>query len=199
MGSVLSAEQTRPALYMLWSHSAIAAPFSTSIPNNYDLRPYQEGDRRLLASLFAEEGWNVDDAEWREYLDRVLPNGLFILWHTASSQLVGTAGAIHNPRGGRYYFPFGGALGYLVVHPEHRGCGLGKVLSALVVQRLLAAEYRNIWVGVQGFRLPAIKTYLKLGFVPFLHQGGLAERWQRICEQIGWPYTPDAWPTGLEP
>jgi mycothiol synthase len=130
-------------------------------------------------------------------LDCVLPNGLFILWHTANNQIVGTAGAIHNPRGGRYYFPFGGALGYLVVHPDHRRTGLGKVLTALAVRRLLDAGYQTIWVGVQGFRLPAIKTYLKLGFVPFLHQVGLAERWRRICDQIEWPYTPDLWPTGL--
>jgi hypothetical protein len=54
-----------------------------------------------------------------------------------------------------------------------------------------AAGYDPIWTGVQGFRLAAIKTYLKTGFIPFLHRDGLLERWQRICEQIGWPYTPD--------
>jgi mycothiol synthase len=190
-------EHNLPALYMLWSHPVLATPVSTTVPDGYALHTYKEGDKQLLSSFFAQEGWNVDDAEWRDYIDRVLPNGLFILSHTASNQAVGTAGAIHNPRGGRYYFPFGGALAYLVVHPDHRGRSLGALLTALVVQRLRAAEYRNIWVGVQGFRLPAIKTYLKFGFVPFLHQAGLAERWRHICEQIGWPYTPDVWPTSL--
>jgi mycothiol synthase len=197
MESRLAVEHHLPALYMLWPRSAIAAPLPTIVPDGYALGAYKEDDKQPLSALFAAEGWNVDDAEWRDYLDRVLPNGLFILSHTASNQIVGTAGAIHNPRGGRYYFPFGGALAYLVVHPEHRGRRLGAVLAALVVQRLRAAEYEQIWVGVQGFRLPAIKTYLKLGFVPFLHQPGLAERWRRICDQIGWLYTPDAWPTSL--
>ncbi len=120
-----------------------------------------------------------------------------MLWHTASNAAVGTAGAIHNPRGGRYYFPFGGALAYLIVHPDHRGHGLGMVLSNRVVRHLRSVGYEHIWVGVQGFRLPAIKTYLKRGFVPFLHQDGRSERWQRICTQLGWPYTPERWPTGI--
>jgi mycothiol synthase len=197
MESTLVAEHHLPALYMVWPRSAITVPLPTIVPDGYALGAYKDGDTQALSALFAQEGWNVDDAEWRDYMERVLPNGLFILSHTASNQVVGTAGAIHNPRGGRYYFPFGGALAYLVVHPEHRGRHLGTMLAALVVQRLRAAEYEQIWVGVQGFRLPAIKTYLKLGFVPFLHQAGLAERWQRICEQIGWLYTPDAWPSSL--
>ena len=71
----------------------------------------------------------MTDAYWQDYLERVLPHGLFMLWHTTSNAAVATAGAIHNPRGSRYYFPFGGELAYLIVHPEHRGHGLGIVLE----------------------------------------------------------------------
>jgi hypothetical protein len=66
--------------------------------------------------------------------------------------------------------------------------------ASLVVRRLLAAGYRCIRVGVQGHRLAAIKTYLQVGFVPFRHDAALHPRWQRICTQLGWPFTPDAWP-----
>ena len=121
-----------------------------------------------------------------------------MLWHLPTHQLVGTAGAIHNPRGGRYHFPFGGEVAYLVIAPPHRGHGLGAVLTAHVIQRLHVAGYEHFWLGVQGFRLPASKPYFKLGFVPFLHQDGLVERWQRICGQIHWGYTPDEWPRHLQ-
>src|SRR5205085_8041316 len=105
-----------------------------------------------------------------------------------------TAGAVHNPNPGRYYFPFGGELGYLIVHPEHRGKRLGYQVSAMVIERFISAGYESIRVCVQGFRLAAIKTYLRLGFVPFLHTEDIRLRWQQICEQIDWPFEPGKWP-----
>lgn len=191
----LADESTLPAPYLLWPEPPYSTPPQFAIPAGYQLRPYRSGNEHALAPLFQNEGWSIDDRSWQEYLERVVPQGLFILWHTPSNAIIGTVGAIHNPRGGRYYFPFGGELAYLVVHPEHRGQGLGAVLSSQVILRLLSAGYHTIWVGVQGFRLPAIKTYLKLGFQPLLHQPDLAKRWQRICQSIGWPYTPEVWPT----
>jgi mycothiol synthase len=197
MRPALPVEYGLPALYMLWPRSLLAVSPPVTIPEGYTLRPYSDGDEQRLFPLFASEGWTITAPEWQDYTDRILPDGLFVVWHVANNQPVGTAGAIHNPRAGRYYFPFGGALAYLVVHPDHRGRGLGVGLAALVVQRLRAAGYVNIWVGVQGFRLPAIKTYLRIGFVPFLHQDGLAARWKRICEDIEWPFAPEIWPTTL--
>jgi mycothiol synthase len=197
MSASLPDESALPAPYLLWPIATLASLPQIPLPVGYEFRSYRAGDEHTLYPLFEQEGWAITDAHWRDYLERVLPQGLFMLWHTASSAAVGTAGAIHNPRGGRYSFPFGGALAYAIVHPDHRRHGLGLVLSNRVVQRLLSAGYENIWVGVQGFRLPAIKTYLKLGFLPLLHQDSLATRWQRICAQLGWPYTPERWPTSI--
>lgn len=197
MSPPLPDESTLPAPYLLWPQSLLTAQPELSIPDGYEIRPYRAGDEHALYPLFLAEGWPMDDTSWRDYLDCVLPQGLSLLWHSTSNFPVGTAGAVHNPRAARYYFPFGGALAYLIVHPDHRRQGLGSVLSSHVVQRLLAGGYEHIWVGVQGFRLPAIKTYLKLGFQPLLHQADLPERWRRICLQLGWPYTPALWPTGL--
>lgn len=190
-------ESSLPAPYMLWPTAPLAAPRHILLPAGYEFRPYRAGDERSLYPLFEQEGWPMTDTHWQEYLERVLPQGLFILWHTVSNTAIATAGAIHNPRGSRYYFPFGGELAYLIVHPEHCGHGLGMLLSSRVVQHLLSLGYEHIWTGVQGFRLAAIKTYLKVGFVPLLHQDDLPERWQRICMQLEWPYTPERWPTGI--
>ena len=151
-----------------------------------------------MLALFAQEaGWTMSGEEWREYQDRLLPNGMFLVFHRPSAMFVGTAGAVHNPRGGRYYFPFGGELAYLLVQSTHRGHGLGRVLCRHVVRRFLAAGYDSIRLGVQGWRRPAVKTYLATGFVPFLYQPDVVSRWERICNQIGWPYTPHTWPTTL--
>jgi GNAT superfamily N-acetyltransferase len=150
-----------------------------------------------LALFSTEDGWSMSEDQWSDYYDRLLPSGLFLAFHAPSRTVIGTAGAVHNPRGGRYYFPFGGELANLLVHPAHRSHGLGRALCLHIVQRFLTAGYTSIRLGVQGWRLPAVKTYFTTGFVPFLYQPDLAERWERVCHTIDWPYTPHKWPTAL--
>jgi len=187
-------EHKLPGLYMLWLASLFPKPPDLETPLGYNVRTYIETDDSDLIELLSIDGGIMTDEKWRDYKDKILPEGLFLIHHTDTNRLVATAGAVHNPNPGRYYFPFGGELGYLIVHPEHRKRGLGQIVSSLVVQRFLSAGYKSIRVGVQGFRLAAIKTYLKVGFVPFLHHKDLYLRWERICMEMNWPYEPEKWP-----
>jgi mycothiol synthase len=144
-----------------------------------------------------EQEWPLTEQVWQKLVDHVLPSGAFLIVDVEARKSVATAVAVHNPRASRYYFPFGGELGYVFVDPNHRGKRLGEAVSALVVERLLKAGYRHIFVGVQGWRIPAIKSYLRLGFVPLLHDERLLPRWSRICEQIGWRSDTQTWPRSL--
>jgi len=186
-------ERILPGLYMLWPPRD---PPKIALAEGYTLRPSTEEDHDVCTLLLVD-GESMSQPEWQNYKDKILPDGLFVIVHDQSNELVATAGAVHNPNPGRYYFPFGGELGYLIVHPEHRGKGLGKAICSSVVQRFLAAGYESVRVAVKGWRLPAIKTYLKVGFVPFLHDPSVLLRWKRICEKLERPYTPNEWPTDL--
>lgn len=195
-------EHQLPCLYMLWPEHALAEPPSVPTPDGYVARPYAAGDDAALRRLLEPEEWVGTDQAWQDYKDRILPDGLFLIAHAETGSLAATAGAVHNPNPGRFYFPFGGELGNLVVHPDHRGKGLGRVVSGMVVGRFISAGYVSIRVCVQGFRLAAVKTYLRLGFVPFLHTEEVGVRWQRLCEQVGWPFEAEKWPrpdNGLHP
>ena len=190
-------EHNLPALYMLWREKPLARSAVLPVPAEYTLRSYVEGDDNQLRSLLEIDGESMTQNEWQKYKDKVLPEGLFVIIHDNSKSLVATAGAAHNPNPGRYYFPFGGELGYLIVHPEHRGKRLGRIVCAQVVQRFLSAGYGSIRVAVLGWRYAAIKTYLRVGFEPFIHDRTLLTRWKRICKEIDWQYTPDDWPQPL--
>lgn len=187
-------EHKLPALYMLWQGSGL--PELPQLSLGYTVRTYSETDYSNLLDLLSIDGGSMSNEELKNYRDKILPKGLFLISHT--DELVATAGAVHNPNPGRYYFPFGGELGYLMVHPDHRRKGLGEIVSSLVVKRFLSAGYESIRVGVQGFRLPAIRTYLKVGFVPFVYNEDLTTRWRRIYEQINRPYEPEKWPTNAQ-
>src|SRR6516164_2910303 len=88
--------------------------------------------------------------------------------------------AVHNPAATRFYFPGGGELGYLVVAPEHRQRGLGAALVTAALRRLHQGGYRHIFLGVQSWRLPAIRSYLRVGFQPFIHAPELVPRWESV-------------------
>jgi hypothetical protein len=77
---------------------------------------------------------------------------------------------------------------------------LGYALVAAVVERFCAAGYEHLWLGVQGWRLPAIRSYLRAGYRPFLHApnpDALATRWMSIFATLGLPGDIATWPRSL--
>ena len=189
----LTAERQRPALYMVlrpearWRAPAVSSSYEiVAVPS----------EEIALARPVVELDGALTDAQWEQFTDRVLPDGLFLARERKSGRWVGTASAVHNPRGGRFFFPGGGEIGYLVVDPAHRRRGLGLSLVLVAVTRFRAAGYRTIWLGVQGWRLPAIRTYLAAGFIPFLHPPApdtLEARWREVFAALGRNANPTEW------
>jgi len=189
-------ERQLPAMYMVWPINRLPSPPSLAVPSGYVAQRCLESDLGPVRTLIDSDG-PISERAWESFLDRIVPEGAFLATHAQSGQPVATASAVHNPRATRYYFPFGGEVGYVTVDPLHRRKGLGRLVVARVVARLIEAGYRHIFVGVQGWRLPAIKCYLSLGFLPFLHHADLLPRWRRICEQLDWPVREMEWPQSL--
>jgi mycothiol synthase len=189
-------ERQLPAMYMVWPVNRLPAVPVPAVPSGYVVRQCYEPDLSGVRAVIDADG-PIGDRAWDSFQDRIVPGGAFLIAEAASGRPVATASASHNPRATRHYFPFGGEVGYVAVDPGHRGKGLGPAVVALAVARLIEAGYRHIFVGVQGWRLPAVKCYLRLGFVPLLHADGLLPRWRRICEQIAWPVLEAEWPQNL--
>ena len=107
-----------------------------------------------------------------------------------SCRIVATAMCQHNYSG---QSPFTGDVGWVACHPDHRGKGLGLALCARVIQRFLEAGYTAIQLHTEYFRLPAIKTYLRIGFVPLINSSEVSSLWQEACTRLDWPFTPETW------
>jgi len=122
---------------------------------------------------------------------------MFVIQERTSSAWVGTISAVHNPMATRYYFPGGGQLGYLVVAPRHRRRGLGAALIITALRRLQQGGYRHIFLGMQSWRLPAICSYLRVGFQPFIHAPELVPRWESVFAALGRRANKTEWPTKL--
>jgi len=178
-------EERPEQLQMVWPEDRIDSPPDLCVPTGYSLRCYADEDEEDYGALMAKAGFDGWDHDRIEAARRsVLPNGFFLIEHPESGAIVATAMAQHNPS---ELHPYGAELGWVAADPKHAGKGLGMAVCAAVTRRLLQAGYRRIYLKTDDFRLPAIKTYLKLGYQPLLHAEGMLERWQAVCAKLGWP------------
>jgi mycothiol synthase len=186
-------EPKPPQLQMVWPVRRLDAPPAVRVATGYAVRTYRPGDEARFYELLALAGWpGWDEDKLKPYLARTLSNAWFFAVHEESDLIVASAMGIHDHSD---QHPFGGELGWVAGDPAHAGKGLGAVVCGAVTARLLSMCYRDIHLYTDDWRLPALKTYLKLGYEPLLFEQGMPARWQVICETLGWPYTPDAWPT----
>jgi mycothiol synthase len=102
--------------------------------------------------------WNRDTL-WTEMLSCLLPDGGILA--AAGDRLVACSGAGFREE----YDPYALLL-WTAVLPEHRGKGLGLAVTAEALAVCQRAGYPGMILHTQDCRIPAIKTYLKLGFVP---------------------------------
>jgi mycothiol synthase len=184
-----------PQLRMVWPEQRLIAPPTPLLPTGYTLRTYRPGDEVRFYSLMALSGWpGWDAATLQPWLARMLPAGWFMVIEHASDTIVASAMAL---RDCAEFGSEGGELGWLAADPAHTGQGLGGMVSAAVTARFLEHGYRYIHLYTESWRLAALKTYLKLGYLPYLDplEGPeLIARWQNICEQLDWPFTPEPRP-----
>lgn len=189
-------EATKPEqLQMLWPEERLDAPPAVRVPAGYSLRTFSRGEMDAYLALAHAAGFDrFDEESVSEYMTRNLPGGFFVVEHDASGELAASAMAQHVPD---ELHPEGGVLGWVTGLPSHSGKGLGLTVCAAVTARLLSAGYSRIYLKTDEFRLAALKTYLKLGYVPFLFAPDMKERWRDVCEKLSWPFAPEGWP-GLE-
>jgi mycothiol synthase len=72
-------------------------------------------------------------------------------------------------------------------------------VSAAVTARLIEAGCRPIHLYTEHYRLAALKTYLKLGYLPAVDPPATAELWGNVCAEPGWPFRPEAWRSAIHP
>lgn len=180
-------------LRMVWPEHLLGTPPIAQLPPGYDMRTYQQGDRPRfyeIMDLAGFTGWN--DEVLQPWLPRMLSPGWHMATHGASGEIVATAMALQDAS---EFGAQGGELGWVAGDPAHGGRGIGMAVCAAATARLIEAGYRFIHLYTEDWRLPALKTYLKLGYVPLLSELDMPERWQAICTQLHWPFTPETWPS----
>ena len=77
------------------------------------------------------------------------------------------------------------------VHSNHTGHKLGRCVTLSVLLYLREHSFKCAKLGTDDFRLPAIKTYLNLGFLPVYVDVTQPERWREIFKKLNLPAMSD--------
>ncbi|NLC55450.1 MAG: GNAT family N-acetyltransferase, partial [Armatimonadetes bacterium] len=75
-------------------------------------------------------------------------------------------------------------IGWVGVMPEHQGHRLAFHLCLACLRFLRDRGVRECFLLTDDFRVPAIKTYLRLGFEPEVTHESHPARWQKILAEL---------------
>lgn len=187
----MSEPERREQLRMVWPKARLGMPPEVQLPYDYFLRPYQPGDEDRFYQVMDLAGWpGWNEEKLRPWRERLLPDGWMMVIHAESNQMVATAMALRDM--GEFGQP-GGELGWVASDRADAGKGLGLAVSAAATARMIWHGFQFIHLYSEDERLPALKIYLKMGYVPYLYLPDMPERWKVICAQLNWSYTPEQW------
>lgn len=133
--------------------------------SGYSLRTYRPGDEEAWVAILQTGDFGTWD---RARLDGMLggnrgmmpQDGIFFA--TYEDRPVGTACTFVQPGEQGDV----AEVGWVAVHPAHRGHGLGEQVCRAVLGFIRKLGHDYAYLKTEDFRVPAIKMYLRLGFEP---------------------------------
>jgi mycothiol synthase len=177
-----SGEARQPQLFMRLPEFS-GLPSAPPLAPGYVLRPAVPADHEQLACLLSEAFGDSWDAK-RVAEEFSSANGVEATYVVAGpAGVVATAAARRIPD--RY--PDAGYVHYVGARSSERGKRLGEIVTRQVAAHFAAAGLHQAVLETDDFRLPAILTYLRLGFVPEPRAPGDAARWSQVLRNLTGP------------
>lgn len=160
-------------------------PLVPTLAAGYQLRLATSADEEALADLmstaFVELGvWTAETV--RERLTEAADvDAVYVI--AFEGKPVATASSRHD----HDRFPGTGYVHWVGALPGHSGRGLGSALMDQMLVDFRARGYRDAVLETDDFRLPAIRIYLRHGYVPVTEDvkgENHLSRWSRILPQV---------------
>ena len=154
-----------------------------ALPEGYQLCTFPErGEDDWITALNATGQlgeWNRENARtWLAGERRIMQEGTFFI--LCEDQPAATACTIPpTPKDRRP------EIGWISVSPGHQGKRLGYQVTLAGLRFLAQRGYEETFLHTDDWRLPALKTYLNLGFVPEIPHESHPGRWKIVYETVG--------------
>ena len=152
------------------------------IPFGYEMRKFKKGDEEQYISLLIENElgeWNLEKLQ-KTILNNILsPDGIFFCIY--DGKIIGSACGLDK---GHYNNRKMAELGWVCVDKNHRGKNLGYILCSEVIEFLKEKNYEIIFLLTDKWRVSAIITYFKLGFVPVIEVEEDFVNWDEVAKSL---------------
>ncbi len=151
------------------------------LPEGYEIKSMKPGEEAIWCYV-CEGEFDLTDCTVESYYskmnkDKVKPEDVLFIYHEGKP--VGTSTALLESNGDAF-------LHYVAIRPEYRGKGLAYPLITAVLALHRERGRKDCYLTTDDWRLPAIKGYLRLGFLPFLWSEDARERWEKVGGLAGW-------------
>ncbi len=154
-----------------------------AIAPGYQVRDFRNGDEtswnQVLAAAFERDLSEFDFDRMMRRDPAFLPQRVQVVV-TSDEVVVATASSWVTERAGVDH----SVLHWVGTHPEHVGLRLGYEVSLAALQQAQSERRAAVWLLTDDHRVAAIKTYLRLGFVPVLTDESHAARWREALDSI---------------
>lgn len=153
---------------------------SLQLPDGYTIRSYREGDGAAWERIINESFQKTGSSFVQEVLTREPFRPERVMFALHGEEPVATAIAWHQAE-------WGDEVGYLHMVgllKAHTGKGLGLQVSLAAMIQMAKEGRVSAVLHTDDFRAPAIKTYLKLGFIPKLVHDNQHQRWSNLADSL---------------
>ena len=171
-----------PQLKMIFNAETTPLPELTVAPG-FSLRTIADSELAPYNELRASVGFSVwEPDQLLKFRSKVLPDSIFLIVENSTGRFAASATAETTDMQDHTEL---GVLGWVMTHPDFQGHHLGGSVSVAAMHRLYDAGYRVFSLLTDDFRLAAVKTYLKLGWKPWLYLEEMEGRWRVLAEKFG--------------
>ncbi|HSV74452.1 MAG TPA: GNAT family N-acetyltransferase [Chthonomonadales bacterium] len=172
--------RTPPTPQLLLRRADLLALPSEALPDGWELREIRPGEEERLAVLLtAAFGDHWDEDVVQRNLTRAADvEAVYVA--VRGDRLCATASARRDGR-----FPQSGYVHWVCVDPNLRGLGLGRAVTVRVLRHFVASGCQDAVLETDDHRLPAIRLYLTMGFVPEMAHESHIERWKAVRREAG--------------
>ena len=167
-----NSKEPLPQLLMRIDLSLIDAPV---LSRRYSFHTHFDGNEKVWEDIIESSFESHYDFDFLIKCGNFNPDHIYYLNYDGRD--IATLTAVE-----REEFKGEGWLRMLGIKKEFAGNGLGKIMLKLVLTELKKRGYKTALLSTDDERIPALKTYLSLGFKPVYNHESHLQRWQKIKE-----------------